>query len=153
MGKAQAHGDRGRGRARSPRELDQRPSGHSRLLVATNSNDARKANDVIDSQTVFVPKRIGWTVDRTHPAPHCLTLRTRSPVTIGRVVIFTQGIRECDVEVFRGDEWRGAAGAKPGDRVPCEVRFEPVTASGVRLTVTAFEGDFFQVYEVEGYEK
>ena len=153
MGKAQAHGDRGRGRARSPRELDQRPSGHSRLLVATNSNDARKANDVIDSQTVFVPKRIGWTVESTHPTPHRLTLRVPRPTTIGRIVLFSQGLRECDVDVLRGDEWRHAASAKPHDRVPCEVRLEPMAASAVRLTMAAFEGGFFQVYEVEGYEK
>lgn len=137
----------GRLRAPKPGNLIHESTG----TVVTTSNGARKANDVIDSLTDFVPKRTGWIVERAHRGPHRLELRLPQPVSIARVVLYAQSVRECNVEVLEEDEWRHAAGARPEDSAPCDVRFGPVTTSRIRLTVTEFEGDFFQVYEVEGY--
>ena len=119
--------------------------------VVTTSNDARMATGVIDSQTVFVSNKVGWLVKRDSPGAAHLILRLPRPDIIGRLVLYAHGVRECRADVREGDDWHRVADAQPLDDVPCTVQFAQVTASRIRVTVTKFDGDSCQLYEIEGY--
>jgi hypothetical protein len=81
------------------------------------------------------------------------------PQKIGRVVLYTDAIADCAVQVAQGDDatsaWRNIAAVKDAATHPLEVSFAPVEATRLRIQVSRLRGGIqaTRVWEIETYEK
>ncbi|GAA2111377.1 glycosylhydrolase-like jelly roll fold domain-containing protein [Actinomadura alba] len=104
----------------------------------------------------------GWN-DATQGAfPDTLTVDFAAPAPVGRVDLYTidsatypakdWGIRDADVQLLTGGEWRTVAEIRGNTEGLMSRAFEPVTARAMRVVVrSANDGAFSRIIEVEGY--
>ena len=81
------------------------------------------------------------------------------PQKIGRVVIYSDAIADCEVQVAVGNEakpeWRSLASAKASTSNPIELTFEPTEAKHLRIHVSRLREEIKAtgIWEIEAYEK
>ena len=81
------------------------------------------------------------------------------PQKIGRLVVYTDRIADCEVIVAPGDEarpeWRRVASAKAATSNPIELTFEPIESSRLRIAVSRLREGFTStsILEIEAYEE
>jgi hypothetical protein len=81
------------------------------------------------------------------------------PQKIGRVVIYSNAIADCEVQVAVGNEaqpeWRSLASAKAATSNSIELTFEPTEAKHLRIHVSRLREEIKAtgIWEIEAYEK
>ena len=81
------------------------------------------------------------------------------PQKIGRVLIYTDAVADCDVQVVTGDdakpEWRSLASVKAATTNPIELTFEPTEAARIRINISRMREGIktTRIWEIEAYEK
>jgi hypothetical protein len=81
------------------------------------------------------------------------------PQKIGRLVVYTDRIADCEVLVAPVDEaqpeWRRVASAKAATSNPIELAFEPIESSRLRIAVSRLREGFTStsILEIEAYEE
>lgn len=96
-----------------------------------------------------------WESDPAQVLPQWLAVVWPKPVTLGRVVLYSATVADCEIQVPDGGNWKTLAGSQgnTGDRI--EISFAPVQAQKLRVLVTkSREGKgAVQLWEVEAYER
>lgn len=81
------------------------------------------------------------------------------PQKIGRVVIHTDAVADCEVQVATGDdakpEWRSLASVQAATTNPIELTFEPTEAARLRFNISRLREGIktTAIWEIEVYEK
>jgi hypothetical protein len=96
-----------------------------------------------------------WESDPAEALPQWIAVVWPKPVTLGRVILYSPTIADCEIQVPEGGNWKSITGSQgnAGERI--EITFAPVQAQKVRVRVTknrAGKGAV-QLWEVEAYEK
>jgi hypothetical protein len=106
----------------------------------------------------------GWNDDTVNAFPDTLQVAFAAPADIGRVDVDTldsqqypaarYGLRDADVQVLVDGRWRTVGQIRDNEVGHRSVSFDPVTASAVRLSVTASNsGDYSRVIELAAYPR
>ncbi|HEY0541391.1 MAG TPA: glycosyl hydrolase [Actinoallomurus sp.] len=106
----------------------------------------------------------GWNDDTINVFPDTLQVAFAAPAQIGRVDVDTldsqqypaarYGMRDADVQVLADGKWRTVGQITGNQAGHMSVSFDPVTASAVRLSITASNsGDYSRVVELTAYPR
>jgi hypothetical protein len=106
----------------------------------------------------------GWNDDTINVFPDTLQVAFAAPAHIGRVDVDTldsqqypaarYGMRDADVQVLADGKWRTVGQITGNQAGHMSVSFDPVTASAVRLSITASNsGDYSRVVELTAYPR
>jgi hypothetical protein len=106
----------------------------------------------------------GWNDDTINEFPDWIQVSLAAPAELGRVDVDTldsaqfpaarYGLRDADVSVLVDGQWRTVGQIRDNQVGHLSVSFAPVTATAVRLTVTASNsGDYSRVVELTGYPR
>jgi hypothetical protein len=120
------------------------------------------------SQGLFQPTPV-WMVDgvrdgrgwkaKPFEGADWVELSWPKPQKIGRVVIYTDAVADCEVQLAVGDEakpeWRSLASAKAAASNPIELTFEPIEATRIRINISRLREGIktTRIWEIEAYEK
>jgi len=97
---------------------------------------------------------MGWRDGTPRKYPDWLQLTFKEPQKIARVLIFTDCVRDCRIQVKDGEDWKTAADVKGNEADKIEQTFEPVTTDAIRIFITASNDEMFsRISEIEVYEK
>jgi hypothetical protein len=81
------------------------------------------------------------------------------PQKIGRVVIYSDAIADCEVLVATGNDaksdWRSLASVKAATTNPIELTFEPTEVTRIRINISRLREGIktTRIWEIEAYEK
>jgi hypothetical protein len=122
----------------------------------------------VSSQGLFQPTPV-WLVDgvrdgrgwkaKPFEGADWVELSWPKPQKIGRVVIYTDAVADCEVQLAVGDEakpeWRSLASAKAAASNPIELTFEPIEATRIRINISRLREGIktTRIWEIEAYEK
>ena len=99
---------------------------------------------------------MGWQAKEQDGVGNWLQLIWPEEVEIGRVVIYTRSVADCEVQVpgEKEGEWATVGKVTPGAQ-PLEATFKPVKTKSLRILVTKLrEGQHYSdTQEVEAYAK
>ena len=120
------------------------------------------------SQATHQPTPV-WTVDgvrdgrgwkaKPFEGADWIELSWPKPQKIGRVVIYTDAVADCEVQLPVGDEanpeWRSLASTKAAAGNPIELTFEPVETKQLRIHISRLREGIKAtgIWEIEAYEK
>ena len=104
----------------------------------------------------------GWNDNTINVFPDTIAIAFAAPAQIGRVDVDTLdsaqfpaaqfGLRDADVEVLVGAQWRTVGQIRGNQAGHVSVSFTPVIADAVRLSITASNsGDYSRVIELTAY--
>ena len=87
--------------------------------------------------------------------PDWIELVFKKPQTIGRVVLYPalNSLKDYQIQVEKDGKYVTVAEVKNAKGLAQEVKFAPVVSKKVRLYVTANNGAYTQLYEIEVYNK
>ncbi|WP_326638635.1 discoidin domain-containing protein [Streptosporangium sp. NBC_01755] len=106
----------------------------------------------------------GWNDATQGTFPDTLTVDFAASAPVGRVDLYTidsaaylaknRGIRDADVQLPVGDEWRTVAEIRGNTEGLVRRTFEPVTASALRVVVrSANDGAYSRIVELEAHPR
>jgi len=129
--------------------------------TASSSYPGRPPDEAIDGITdsELWDSGQGWNDGTLDAWPDTLTVTFDAPAPVGRVRVHTLGsaqypaaefgIRDADVQVRAGGEWRTVGELRGNDRGVVDVAFPAVEADAVRLAVLAGRVSYSRVIELE----
>jgi hypothetical protein len=127
----------------------------AKVEVSSKSTYGSTPDRVVDG----VPSGMAWQ-DGTRNAnsgknefPDWIAVAFPGEQTVARVVVYTDTLRDYDVQVKQGEDWRTVAQVRGGAEASLDSRFEAVKTTAVRLLITATRDDkqSSRVYEIEVY--
>ncbi|HEY3686973.1 MAG TPA: family 78 glycoside hydrolase catalytic domain [Streptosporangiaceae bacterium] len=127
-----------------------------------SGSDAAWANDGGTDSSVWLNGVGGWNDDTSKQFPDTLTATWATPVTIGRVKLFTLdsakypaakvGLRDFDIQVRDGDGWRTVSTVTGNTAGTVERTFPAATTGALRVVVhDTNDHASSRVIELEGY--
>jgi hypothetical protein len=135
-------------------------------VTASSTHSGYPAESVIDGDATSDRwgSGNGWNDDTINAFPDWVQVTLAAPAEIGRVDVDTldsvqfpatrYGLRDADVSVLVGGQWQTVGQIRNNQVGHISVSFPPVTATAVRLTVTASNsGDYSRVVELTGYPR
>ena len=133
-------------------------------VTASSTHPGYPAESVIDGDPASDRWAAGngWNDDTINVFPDTIAVAFAAPAPIGRVDVDTLdsaqfpatrfGLRDADVELLVGGQWRTVGQIRGNEAGHLSVSFPPVTASAVRLSITASNsGDYSRVIELTAY--
>ncbi|HIT76123.1 MAG TPA: discoidin domain-containing protein [Candidatus Avipropionibacterium avicola] len=104
---------------------------------------------------------VGWSDNTNNVFPDWWTVEWDEPVTVSRVVLTTvdsealpaatQGMRDWDIQVRDGDDWRTVASVRDNVEGSVTSEFDPVTTSAMRVLCIGANGHYSRILEFEAY--
>ena len=103
----------------------------------------------------YYSSQVVWTDKTPNAGPDWIELDFGKEITVGRVKVYpvADSLKDYRLELWHGGQWHTAAEAENASGAEQEHRFVPMSASKVRLFVTAARGANVQVSEIEVYEQ
>jgi hypothetical protein len=133
-------------------------------VTASSTHPGYPAESVIDGDPASDRWAAGngWNDNTINVFPDSIAVAFAAPAEIGRVDVDTLdsaqfpaaqfGLRDADVELLVGGQWRAVGQIRGNEAGHMSVSFDPVTASAVRLSITASNsGDYSRVIELTAY--
>jgi len=133
-------------------------------VTASSTHAGYPAESVIDGDATSDrwANGNGWNDDTINAFPDTLQVGLAAPAPLGRVDVDTldsaqfpaarYGLRDADVAVLVDGRWQPVAQIRNNQVGHISVSFPSVTASAVRLTITASNsGDYSRLIELTGY--
>ncbi|MFG2058441.1 discoidin domain-containing protein [Micromonospora sp. NPDC048930] len=159
----------GRERLSVPVVVSEPPSDPARNLVLGQETTASSTNGlltpcgVVDGNRTYTTQgynrpATAWADDTPGVFPDQIETTLAEPARIGRVDLYTHAqrqfaLRDWDVQALTGAGWQTVAQVRGHTAGLFSARFEPVTASAVRIVMLATNGYAYStVVEVEVYE-
>ncbi|HEY7048510.1 MAG TPA: glycosyl hydrolase [Jatrophihabitantaceae bacterium] len=135
-------------------------------VTASSTHSGYPAESVIDGDPTSDRwgSGNGWNDDTINAFPDWVQVTLAAPAEIGRVDVDTldsaqfpatrYGLRDADVSVLVDGQWQTVGQIRDNQVGHISMSFPPVTATAVRLTVTASNsGDYSRVVELTGYPR
>ena len=96
-----------------------------------------------------------WQDNTPNQLPDSVTIKTRKPVTVGRVEVYPaqDSLKDYTIELLVDGKFVTVAEVKDAKGAMQSVSFAPRQTDTLRLTVTANRGAYSKVFEIKAFEK
>ena len=98
---------------------------------------------------------IVWQDNTPNQLPDSVTIKTRKPVTVGRVEVYPaqDSLKDYTIELLVDGKFVTVAEVKDAKGAMQSVSFAPRQTDTLRLAVTANRGAYSKVFEIKAFEK